>query len=209
MAASNRIWVLAGSLVIVVVLALAGLLGVKPQLDAAQASDAQRKGVEALNAQHRAELVALKDEFTRLPEISAEVTELRKAVAANTDLDAVIAEFAAMQVAHGVTITSYNGLDPVPFLPTSAVVGQVPPTVNATNFLTTEIQLTIEGTREATLAFVKALQSGSRLFFVTDLAIAPEGGSTVTMLVYTLLDTPLVDPAAVVETPAPEAAASE
>jgi len=209
MIASNRIWVIAGSLIIVAVVALAGLLGVKPQFDAAKVSDDDRAAVEFVNTQHRATLATLKDEFARLPEIQAEVGELRKSVGATIDLEAVIAELAALQAATGVTITNYSSADPVPFAATAAVGTLVPGTINSSNFLTTEIQLSVTGAPGPFMAFVKAVQSSSRLYFVSDITVGAEGENTVTLLVYTLLDTPLVDPAPVAETPTPEAAASE
>lgn len=209
MISSNRIWVLAGSLIIVAVVALAGLLGVKPQIDAAKVSDDDRAAVEIVNAQHRATLASLKDEFTRLPEIAAEVVELRKSVAATTDLDAVISEFAALQASSGVTITNYNAVDPIPFVATAAVSSQVPSTISSSNFLTTEIRLSVSGAPGPFMSFVKALQSSSRLYFVTDISVGPEGENTITVLVYTLLDEPLADGAAAAETPAPEVVAAE
>jgi len=209
MFANNRIWVIAGSLIIVAILALAGLLGVKPQLDAAKANADERAGVDVVNAQHRASLVSLKTEFARLPEIAAEVAELRKSVPATIDLDAVIADLATLQASTGVVITSYSSTDPIPFVATEAVIADVPPTINASNLLTTEVRISATGTPDKMMSFVKALQTGSRLYFVSELSVGPGAVNTVTLLVYTLLDEPLVDPAAVAETPAPEAVAAE
>jgi len=214
MMASNRIWVIAGSLIIVAVLALAGLLGVKPQFDAAKVSDDDRAAVEFVNAQHRATLATLKDEFARLPEITAEVEELRKSVGATIDLDAVVAELAALQVGAGVTITNFSSTDPVPFAVTAAVGPLVPGTITSSNFLTTEIQLSVTGAPRPFMNFVKGMQSSSRLYFVSDITVGADGENSVTALVYTLLDEPLVDePTAVeptaVEPPAPDVDAAE
>jgi len=209
MLATNRIWVIAGSLIIVAIVALAGLLGVKPQLDAAKASDDERASVELLNAQHRTDLESLKTDFARLPEVTAEVAGLRNAVPGTIDLDSVIAELAALQAGNGVRITNYSSIAPVPFVPSAVVIPSVPPTVNASNFLTTEIQLSMTGAPAAVMNFVNALQSSSRLYFVTDIAVGPKGENTLTVLVYTLLDEPLLDPAAVVEPLAPDVDAAE
>ena len=211
MNASNRIWAISGSLIIVVVLVLAGLLGVLPQLAAANAHKEEAAGVETVNAQHRSELARLKDSASQIDAVSAEVAELRKSVAATTDLDSVIAELAALQAPTGVRISNYASADPVPFAPAAGLVAQVPPSINATNFLTTELQITVDGSRDAAFAFVHALQSSSRLYSVTDISSTAPTMTLLTIQVYTLLDTPLVDPAAAATTPppAPDAVAAQ
>ena len=209
MAASNRIWVIAGTLIIVVVLALAGLLGVLPQLDAAKSSNDETASVEATNAQHRAELAALKEESAQITQITADVAELRKSVAATIDLDSVIADLAAVQAATGVTISNYTSLVPAAFAPSPGVIAQVPATITSSNFLTTELQITVEGPRDAAFAFIKSLQTGSRLYFVSDVSGTGPTTTMLTVTVYTLLETPLVDPAAAATTTTPEAAAAQ
>jgi len=210
---NTRIWVIAGALVVFVVIALGGLLGVKPQLDAAQASTSDRETVEALNVQHAAELVALKEDFTRLEEVTAQVAALRSAVPAHADLDTFNGELAALATQAGVVVTSYAPQDLAMFAPSAEIAPLVPPTINSTNFATISVSIAVAGTREGALAFVSGLQSGPRLVLVHGLNVSAveEGVTTVTIsgLLYVLLDTPYVDPAAVVETPAPEAAASE
>lgn len=196
---NNRIWVMGGVLVIVAVLALAVLLGVKPQLDAAQASRSERESVEQLNAQKTAELASLKEEFTHLDEVAAQVAELRKAVPSTPDLDTLTGQLAAMQAATGVTITSYTPSDPTVFTPAADIAAQVPPTIDATRFVTIPVTISISGTRKADLAFVNALQTGERLFLVTSVTISPDNNgvtsTSITGITYVLLDQPLVDPA--------------
>jgi len=209
---NSRIWVIAGALVIVVVLALGGLLGVKPQLDAAKLSNDDREAVEILNDQHRAELAALKEQATRRDAISAEVAALRASVPAIPDLDGLTGELAQLAAQHGVVLTAYTPQDAAMFVPSTELEAVVPASVNATNFAVISVSITVEGTREAGLAFVKGLQSGARLVLVSDVTVgAAEEGVTsvaITGLVYALFDTPIVDPATVAETPAPEATAA-
>ena len=210
---NSRIWVIAGALVIIVVLALSGLLGVKPQLDAAQLSNDDRAAVESLNDQHRAEIAALKEQSTRRDAIAAEVAGLRTSVPAIPDLDGLTGQLAQLAALHGVVITAYTPQDTTMFVPSAEIAATVPASVNATNFVVISVSITVEGTRDAALAFVNGLQSGGRLVLVSDLTVGAESDGVtsvaITGLVYALLDTPLVDPAAVAETPAPEAAASE
>jgi len=208
---TTRIWVLAGSLVIVMVLALGGLLGVVPQLDAAQQSRSDTEAVEALNLQHAATLAALKDDFTRIDETTAKVAELRASVPATDNLDAFTGEIAALASAHGVTVSSYAPQDAAMFTPSPNTAALVPATINNTNFATISFSVSVAGTREAGLAFVAGLQSGERLALLSAINVSPveEGVTTVTVtgLVYMLLATPYVAPSA--EAPAAEATAAE
>jgi Tfp pilus assembly protein PilO len=205
---NNRIWVLGGVLVIFAILVLAGLLGVKPQLDAAQASTSERENVEALNAQKRIELVSLKEEFSRLDAISAQVGEVRKSIPASPDLDVFTGELAALQAAHGVTVTSYSPQAPSVFVPSEKAAANIPATVDATRFVTIPVEIIITGERQASLDFITGLQSGERLFLVTSVtATAADGGvstTNITGMLYVLLNQPLVDPAAAATTPPPE-----
>jgi len=210
---SNRIWVLGGAIVIFAILVLAGLLGVKPQLDAAQASTSERVNVEALNAQKRIELVSLKDEFSRIDEMSAEVAALRKSVPAAPELDEFTGELAALQAANGVTVTSYSPQAPSVFVPSAKIAANVPVSIDATRFVSIPVTIAISGERQASLNFITGLQSGQRLFLVTTVtASAVDAGTsstTINGLLYVLLNEPLVDPAAAVPAPAPEATAAE
>lgn len=212
MKSNSRIWIIAGSLVVVVVLALGGLLGVKPQLDAAQLSNDDRANVETLNAQHTIELEALKEQSTRLPEFQAAVSELRSAIPATADLDTFTGELAELEVATGAIVTNYSPEDAALFVPSVKTAAVAPVAVPPSTFVKISMKLSVVGTREAGLEFVKGLQSGSRLVLVSDVAVsADEDGTTttdVTGLVYFLLDTPYVDPAAV-PAPTPDATAAQ
>jgi len=210
---NTRIWVIAGSLVIVLVIALGGLLGVKPQLDAAQLSKTDTETVEALNQQHAAELVTLSDAFTHIDETNAQVAALRGSIPASEDLDTFTGEIAALARANGVAILSYVPQDAVMFTPSAAVAPNVPASINSSNLATISISISVTGTRDAGLAFVNGLQTGTRLALLSGLNVSPveEGVTTVTVtgLLYVLFDTPYVDPAAEVPAPAVDATASE
>jgi len=209
---NTRIWVIAGSLVIVMVLALGGLLGVKPQLDAAAQSRADTESVEVLNAQHTADLAKLKDSFSRIDETTAQVAALRASVPALADLDTFTGQIAALAASTGVSVLSYVPQDMAMFEPSATVAPLMPATINNTNFGTISISVSVTGTREAGLAFVAGLQSGARLALLSGINVSPveEGVTTVTVtgLLYVLLDQPIVDPAAT-PAPAPEATAAQ
>jgi Tfp pilus assembly protein PilO len=208
---NNRIWIISGTLVIILVLALGGLLGVKPQLDAASASNSDRESVEMLNLKHAAELAQLKKQAEAIDDLSAQVAELRRSVPASADLDTFMGELAALQAANGVVVTNYTPSDAALFLPSPETEAFVPSSVMNDNFVSISVAITVIGARESTLNFVKGLQAGSRLVHVSDVNVAAaEGGITttsVTGLVYVLLDAPYQDPA-LAPAPAPEATAA-
>jgi Tfp pilus assembly protein PilO len=209
--ANTRIWVLTGGMLIVVILVLGGLLGVKPQLDAARASDTERQSVEALNLQHQVELAQLKEEYTHIQDTAAEVAALRTSVPSTPDLDSFTGELAQLEERYGVVVTSYAPQAAAPFTPTEEVAAEVPSTIDATTLGTITIAITVVGTREATLAFVGALQTGTRLALVDSVNVGkPSDGLTslsLTGLLYVLPDEPYVDPDAA-STPAPTATAA-
>jgi len=199
---NNRIWVIAGALVVIIILALGGLLGIKPQLDAAQLSNDDREGVETVNAQHKLELVQLEEESTHLDEYTAAVAELRQAIPSLDGLDSLTSELAGLQTATGVKISSFAPTDAGLFVPSENTAPVTPATVSASNFVKVAVKLNATGTRDQAMAFVNGLQTGTRLFLVSDVSIsAAEAGQTtvsVDGLVYVLLDAPYVDPTAVV-----------
>lgn len=211
---SNRIWIVGGTLVVVVVLALGGLLGVKPQLDAAAVSNSDRESVELMNRTHTAELARLKEQAANIDQLAAQVAELRRSVPTSADLDTFIGELALLQAANKVSVASFVPSDAALFVPAPEIKAVVPATVLDNNFVTISIAITVTGAREATLNFLSGLQAGSRLVLVSDVnvAAADEAGvttTTITGLIYVLLDAPYVDPTAVVAPATPEATAAE
>ena len=196
MIVNTRIWVIAGSLVIVVVFALAGLLGVKPQLDSSAASDLDRANVETGNTQQQAELSRLRTESEQTEAIRAEVEQLQKLIPAEANLDDFIGELAALQVQYGVTITAYSSLEEALFIPSAQALATLPTSISSNNFTTIGIQLSIGGPRANTMAFIDGLQKGSRLFLPTTISVSATETVDITGLVYRLLDTPVADPAA-------------
>jgi len=208
MASNNRIWTIGGVLVIIVVLALGGLLGVKPQLDAAASSDDQRASTEALNAQHKRTLASLEEQFAQVDAIRGQVAEVRNSIPGTADLDGVIGDLAAFQAASGVSITSYSSGDPTPFMASEEIAADVPGSVSASNFLTIEINLVISGTRPAMMTFVNAMQTSNRMMLVKSLNVSDDDETVISALVYVLLDTP-IGAAAEAAVPPVEATASE
>jgi Tfp pilus assembly protein PilO len=208
--ANTRIWILTGGLLVVVILVLGGLLGVKPQLDAAQASNTARTSVEALNLQHQIELAQLTEDFAHIGDTSARVAALRTSVPNGPHLDTFTGQLAALQKQYGVTVTSYAPQPIMLFTPAAEISAEVPSSIDGTTFASISIAITVTGTREATLGFVDGLQKGSRLVLVDTVNVAkPVDGSTslsLTGLLYVLPDEPYAAPDAAVA-PVPDVTA--
>jgi Tfp pilus assembly protein PilO len=211
---NTRIWVLGGGLLIVVILVLGGLLGVKPQLDAAQASNSEREAVEALNLQHAAELASLKAEFENIATTQARVAALRTSVPGENDLDTFTGELAALQAAHGVSVTSYAPQERAYFEPTEDIAAEIPAGIDNTTLATISVSITVVGPLEATLAFVEGLQKGTRLTLISSMDVAEvvDGVTTVSLtgLLYVMPEEPFAAPTTDAATSAPtEAVAAE
>ena len=216
----NRAVVIGSVLIVVIVVAFGWILGIQPQLDSATAADTQRTTVEAQNALHEAELIELQEQSTKLPQLKKDLAELRRSVPANADLERLLGDLHALAAASGVTVTNFTSLDAQAFQPTETIAPTVPASVNADNFVTIPITLTVVGPYSNVMSFVHALQSAPRLVLANGMTLTGIPGSdglvtaNVAALVYVLIGegtgtlTDEVIPAVVApaptETPTPE-----
>jgi len=194
----NKLLTVGGSLLIAVIAALGFLLGVQPQLDAARASDAQLSGIEAQNLIHSAELVSLKEDYSKLKKYEKELADLREEVPAGAELDAFIGELNTLESRNGVVITAVAPLDAQPFIPTAEIAGIVPASIDATTFVAIPVKVSVSGAKSQLIAFIDGLQSGTRLCLVSAASIVQDiqtpsvYTADITGLVYVLLDEPIV-----------------
>ena len=209
----NRAVVIGSVLIVVVVVIFGWLLGIQPQLDSAAAADTQRTTVEAQNALHEAELAVLQEQRPKLPQLKEELAELRRSVPANADLERLLGDLHALAAASGVTVTNFTSLDAQAFEPTETIAPTVPASVNADNFVTIPITLTVVGPYQNVMSFVHALQTAPRLVLASGMTLAGIPGtdghvtSSITALVYVLIGeetgAPTDDDPPVVVVPAP------
>jgi len=196
-ASNSRYWTIGGILFIVVVLALGALLGVQPQLQAIAVTQRDLADVEAQNQLQRAELQALKQQFEQLPQITAELEELRKSIPATASIDEYTTELSGLVASSGVTLITFTASQPSSFLPSLQFAAQIPPGVNETNFVTIPFQLRAIGPRDGIISFIAGMQDGRRLALVDQLTML-NAGDTGTIAVdlsglrYVLLDEPIV-----------------
>ncbi len=222
----NRIWTIASVLMIVAVLGLGFLIGVQPQLSAIGVANDERAAVEATNALAEAKLAALKKDFEGIDELKAELATLVKSVPTGAQAPELVDQLDAMAKQFGVTLTAITVSDAQPYTEVAgapaapapaegtdaATVDQntvvaappagTPPVVNAlitpANFAVLSVGVTIKGSYAQVLDYVNGLQTGTRLFLVTELntteASENEGvvEATIAGLVYAALTPDLV-----------------
>ena len=196
-ASSTRYWTIGGTLFIVLVLVLGGVLGVQPQLQAVSLAQRELADVEAQNQLQRVELEALKQQFELLPEVTAELETLRLSIPATASIDAFTTQLSAQLAATGVTLMTFTASPGAPFAPSPQLTAALPPGINDSNFVTIPFQLSAVGSRDGILAFIASLQDGRRLALVDQFTIL-NGGDTgaialdLSGLLYVLLDEPIV-----------------
>lgn len=179
---SNRIWILGTAVVVVAVLALGYLLGISPKLTELAAAEAQLQAVRAQNAQHQADLTALREEFEHIDELRDQLDELETAIPSHLGLPDFIRQLNTLAAATGVTIDSIDTGQPQTYNP-PAVPGtmldedgnvvELPPA--PANLLTVNILIKVKGSALGVQLFNDGLQKGERLFLVTGFVVKALG----------------------------------
>ena len=221
--ASNRLWVIGAVILTVAIVAMGWFLGVSPKLGEAAAADQHRADVAAQNEAHEAETARIKKQYEQLPELKAQLAVLRAAVPAGDDLSTFLGELHQLEQQTQVSLTSFSAGDGQPYVPpaapeakdakagtdaatdaaknaakpaantATAVPGATSPLVTADNFVAIPVTVMVTGSHEQAMNFIQGLQSGNRLFLVTDLKMAQAKDSeafdaTITGFVYVLLN---------------------
>jgi Tfp pilus assembly protein PilO len=186
---STRIWTLISVLVIAGLLLGTWFVGVSPRLAESSAANADRSSVEALNATHRATLVALKEQFEDIDQLRTDLDELRVSVPDAAMLPDLISQLNASAADAGVAITSIKFGDPTPYAPIENVdadpqLASALQSVAPENFLVIPVDLDISGEFGKVTRLISTIQNGERLFLIHDLKLAEgvmEDSATVTV----------------------------
>lgn len=182
----NRLIVIGAVLGMVVVVVLGWIVGVQPQLEAAASADHGRATVESQNAASAVSLAKLKKDYTKIDELKKQRTELQTAIPQGTDMSPFIDELHALEVTHGVKLTSITITDgqayeppkkaaapaatatPAPAAPAASdQTVATSPKITKDNFTVMPIQLALSGKYSNVLNYVHGLQAGTRLVLVT------------------------------------------
>ena len=168
------IWRIATALVVVVVVALGWFLGISPQLTRASVAADQLKDVQATNAQHEAELAALKKQFATLPEIEAELDGLRESLPAVPSFAEFMSDLSSIEARTNAQVIGYSTEPSIPYAATEEATnkGEVSTSVTGENFMAIPMSFEVGGTYAQNLDFVSRVQTNSRLFLITDINVS-------------------------------------
>lgn len=214
----NRIWMLGVALAAVVVVALGWVFGISPLLAKADLASSQAQSADAQNAAQRLALVRLKSQYQKLPELSAQLTELQRSVPETANLDDFLDQLQQLAQATGVAITGftaaeatlYGGGEGAAAAPKPAATGAATPADSAApdgsatapastltdRLFSVPITIAVKGSSDQVMAFTDACQKGTRFFLVTTDAFTgsrdhPEDdGGTLTGFVFVVRDAP-------------------
>ena len=220
--ASNRLWVIGSILLTIAIVAMGWFLGVSPKLGEAATADQHRSEVAAQNLVHQTETAKIKKQYEQLPELKEQLAVLRAAIPAGDDLSTFLGELHQLEQQTAVSLTSFAAGDGQPYVPpaapaaddakagtdaaadaakstpapaatTAAIPGATSPLVTAENFVAIPVTVMVTGSHEQAMNFIQGLQSGNRLFLVTDLTMTQQDDSEayeakITGFVYVLLD---------------------
>ena len=209
--------------VMIVLVAAGYFLVAQPQLAAASTANAELVDTQAQIASTQAALTSLKSEQQKLPSLKKQLKSLEMSIPSNIDGAAYIRGLNDLASAAGVTITSIKVSDPAAYVSVAPIVaadstgaaatasptpapsaspttpaasGWTPttdPLVNSSNFVDIPVTVAVSGSFDASLAFIKGLQTGARLFLVTGIVTKQgnDGSSvtaTITGYIYALID---------------------
>jgi hypothetical protein len=198
---TNRLSIIVGSFVIVIIVLVGWSLGISPKLAEADATAAQQRIVETQNIAQQAALVVLREQFAQLEILRADYGTLQTSIPGSTKGDEFIDQLTAAAEATGVIILSVSLGEPQAYVPsgepaapessdTEPVAGA--PDTGATGsgaasgattligtLFTVGIAVSVAGPSKNVYNFVAAMQEGSRLFMVNNTTFSA-GGETPT-----------------------------
>lgn len=221
----NRLWTLGVGGAIVVV-ALAGwFLGIAPIAAQASAASVQRDSMALSNSTGQARVTSLRAQYANLGGLRAKLAALTDSVPQTANIPVFLRELNTLTIENNVilgTVTigdaqTYESavLAPAPVAATPAAttttapVSPVSPDGPSRRLIQIPISISITGTYSNVMDFVRGVQNGTRLYFVSNVNLVGSGDKaeqftgTITGLIFVLpgvLPTPAATPS---PTPAP------
>lgn len=187
---NNRIFNLLIGLGIAVVLLLGWFLGVSPILDQVSAANLQTQGLESANTASAGRLATLKKQFAKITTLQNDLLKLQESIPIDADIPDFLAEINSLSAANGVSLTSLAVNDALAYVAPGAVVQTAPDnsvgdSANGASGATLAaptpapkgglvaipVKVTVTGPYAQVMAFVGALQKGTRLLFVGNLSV--------------------------------------
>jgi Tfp pilus assembly protein PilO len=192
---TDRLWVIA-AVVGMVVVALAGwFVGISPIVAQAAAADASATSTAADNQASETKLALLKTQYAGIGKLQKSLDSLRESIPEEANASVFLQELNALSAEYGVTLTSvtvnaatvYKAVTPaataMPSTDTSTPTPSPTPTAPATTtpqattvpttgLVLVPVVIAATGTFDAVKAFIGAVQSGPRLYLATSAAIS-------------------------------------
>ena len=178
-----RIWVFGAIVASLVILGLGWLLGVSPQLADAARADQDRQGVELVNVGYEATLLELQELSQQLPELEAQLEDLRSELPTVPELSELLGQLNALAEAASVSLVEVTASPPVLF-PAELLEG-----TGVTDLVALPVTIRASGEGTAIDDFIREVQFGPRLLLVErfDLTDDPVAGSvTITGFIFVL-----------------------
>ncbi len=194
----------------VILVAVGYFFVAQPQLAAAADANVQLGSVQAQIVASQSTVATLKKQQQQLPELKQKLAALRLSIPSTVDGSAYINGLNAVAGAAGVTITGITVADAQSYVPPASPVTTTPatgasaaptptpsaapapvvtgwspttdPLITPTNFVVIPVKVATSGTFDGTLAFLKGLQTGTRLFLVSGFSTSRSADNPNTVL---------------------------
>jgi Tfp pilus assembly protein PilO len=101
---NNRMWIIGTALLVVATVALGWTLGISPQLKAAATAAVETVSVDGQNVKNEADLEALKEKFSDIDSIRAELDALNISLPRDPQLATFIRQINSLAAQHAVTV---------------------------------------------------------------------------------------------------------
>ncbi len=187
---NNRLVNLLIGLGIVVVLLLGWFFGVSPLLEQVTAANTQTDNLRSGNLASEAKLANLKKQYANIGPLQAKLEKLQESIPVDADISGFLAEINTLSAAAGVTLTNLTVNDAAAYVAPGSAVAPVTPDPNATagatapttpaapavpdpstGLVAIPIKVIVSGPYANVMAFVGALQSGTRLLYASKLTV--------------------------------------
>lgn len=170
----NRIWLWGGALVSIGILGVGWMIGIQPQLNKISLANQSREIVVAQNAKDEILLAKLKSDFQNIDSLKIDLARLRTSVPTQAEISAFVSELNFLANTHEVTVKSITVNDAKPYTPnTGAGDGDghpvfTDPKITSENFIVMPVQFSVAGNYSKVLEFVRSVQTGERLFLISN-----------------------------------------
>ena len=170
----NRAVLWGSALVSVLIFAIGWMVGIQPQLNNISTAHQQRDVVVAQNAKDEILLAQLKADYQNIDAMRSDLIRLRTSVPTLAEISSFVTELNSLANIQEVTVKSITVNDAKPYTPntggsspeSTAVVTD--PRITSNNFIVVPVQFAVTGNYSKVLQFVRSVQTGQRLFLISN-----------------------------------------